>query len=86
MAKRYLDSIEIVLGTIALGMSTVLLALIANWGLKLTVANSSPSIAFGWFLVCGCLGMAIVLLAKYATLFKLVGKIAKTAIGIFSKP
>jgi len=50
-------------------------------GLNLTVANSSLAIAF--VLICGYLGIAIVLLNKYATLLKLVGKLAKTTIRIF---
>jgi len=82
MIGKYLDSIEIILGVIVLGMSTLLLALVGNWGLKLTVSNSSPAIACGWFLVLGCIGILIVLFTKYAALFQLVGKIAKKTVRI----
>jgi hypothetical protein len=72
MKRRYIDLIEIVFAAIALGITTITLVLIGNWGLKLTVSNSTLGVIIGWAMVFGSLGFLIILLINYFSFYKLI--------------
>jgi hypothetical protein len=72
MKRRYKDLIEIIFGAIALGVTTILLILVGNWGLKLTVARSNLGVILGWVIVFGCIGSSFILILNFVAFFRLI--------------